>query len=139
MLNSIESPPEKNGYALRKVVLNRFKETIEIRKGRYVENSLPITDFKGIIMSNHSKALVKYFITGEKPSFFCVPEADQLIKCKVIPLQLMLNKGSVDLIMPNFENYLDFKESYESILKIKNNIKPYIKYLELNGKLSNKN
>ena len=138
MLNSIESPPEKNGFALRTVVLNKNKETIEIKKGKHLENSLPIANLKGIIMSNHSRALVKYFMTGEKPSLFSVPEAEDLVKCKVIPIQVMLIKGAVDLIMPNFESYMVFTEAYESIVKSKNNIKPIIKYLENNGKLLEK-
>lgn len=135
MLTSVEFPPEKTGYAMRVCNLNVKKEQIEIRRNKHVENVFPLQQLKGIILSNHARALIKYLSTSEKPSLFCVPEVEKLIKCQVIPVQVMLIKGSVDLIMPSFDSYLRFSEAYDEIVKMKSNIKSVVRYLEANAKI----
>jgi hypothetical protein len=135
MLKAQEFPPEKSGFGIRTCCLNILKEQIEIKKGKHVENYIPISQLKGIILSNHARALIKYMITGNQPSLFGVPESDTLIKCKVVPIQLMLLKGAVDLIMPNFETYVNFTEAYEELLRIKNKIKPIVDYLKNKGEI----
>ena len=135
MLTSVEFPPESTGFVLRDCSINVREEQIEIRKGKLVENKLPFKNLKGMILSNHSRALIKYIKTGVKPSLFCVPEADKLIECKYVPIQIMLEKSSVDLIMPDYESFADFSEAYEELMKIKSKAKRIIKYLENTGKI----
>lgn len=130
MLNSIECPPEKCGFVLRDCLINVRKEQIEIKKGKLVENKLTFDKLKGMILSNHSRALIKYLKTGVKPSLFCVPEADKLIECRYVPIQIMLEKSSVDLILPNYGSFVDFVEAYEELLKLKTKAKRIIRYLE---------
>lgn len=135
MLNSIEAPPEKTGHAFRTIVLNYKKDSIEIRKDRYIENTISLKNLKGIILSNNARALIKYLTTSEKPSQFSVPESDKLLTCKFIPVQIMLEKGSLDLIMPNIETYIEFAEAYEEIIRSKKNVKPILKYLQKAGRI----
>ena len=130
MLNANEFPPEKTGFQLRDIIINVREEQIEIVKNRLVENKLKFKDLKGMILSNHSRALINYIKTGVKPSLFCCPEVENLITCKYVPVQIMLEKGSVDLIMPNYEVFVDFTEAYEELLKLKTKTKRIIKYLD---------
>ena len=130
MLTANEFPPEKTGYVLRDLVINVHEEQIEIKKDRLVENKLKFKNLKGMILSNHSRALINYIKTGVKPSLFCCPEVENLINCKYVPVQIMLEKSSVDLIMPNYEIFVDFTEAYEELMKLKTKTKRIIKYLE---------
>lgn len=135
MLNSINLPPEKAGYVLRELNINVRNEQIEIKKGKHLEHKIPFDKLKGMILSNQSRALIKYLKTGVKPSLFCIPQVENLIECRYVPVQIMLEKSSVDLILPNYETFVEFSEGYEELLKLKNKVKRIIRYLEKEGKI----
>lgn len=129
MLNSDLSPPEKSGFGKRTLILNLNSEQLEIRKGKHIENSVHISKLKGMILSNNTKELIKYYVSGKIPSTFAVPEAEKLIKCKYIPLQLTLNEGSIEIISQNYEEYKILLEAYEELIQIKKNYRSIFKKL----------
>lgn len=129
MLNSDILPPEKSGFGKRTLILNLNSEQLEIRKGKHIENSVHISKLKGMILSNITKELIKYYVSGKTPSTFAVPEADKLIKCKYIPLQLTLNEGSIEIISQNYEEYKILIEAYEELIQIKKNYRSIFKAL----------
>lgn len=135
MLNSEKSPPEKCGYVLRQCLINVRTENIEIKRNNLLEHRISFKDLKGMMLSNYAKALIRYIKSGEKPSLFCCAEPEKLIRCKFIPIQLILDNATVEFIMPSYQTFISFYEAYEELLKLKNKAKRILRYLEKSGKI----
>lgn len=128
MVKSNINPPESCGYVLRDIKLNAEKEVLEIFKGKYIENKIPIKDIKSLLLTDLAKALVNHERYDLKPSSLTINQFDKISKCKYVPLQLILIDCRYDLIMPDMLEYSKFSDALEEIIRLKKDIRHVINY-----------
>ena len=128
-IKSLEFPPENCGYALRNFKLNHLEFLLEIKntKSKHVENKISLYSIKGILLSNSAKNFLKNFKnnSNNKDSVKIGNYNNDLI-----PFNLLYEEGMIDLIAPNYQNFLGFQKAIEELCSKRKNFNGIFKYLE---------
>lgn len=123
---STEYPPESCGYALRNFKLNHIELLMEIKntKSKHIENKIPLLSIKGILLSSSAKNILKNYKNNNKDTLKIASNNE------LIPFNLLIEEGMLDLIAPNYQNFVGFQKAIEELLSRKKNIIGIFKYLE---------
>jgi hypothetical protein len=122
-------PPENCGYAMRCIKINCSEETIEVKnpKNKHTEVKFSISQVKGIMLNNSSKAIIKQKKTAtSKPN----QDLSKLIQNEYIPFMLLNANGKIDLIAQNYTMFKALEGAIEEITKNKKVINSILKNCE---------
>lgn len=116
-------PPEKCGYTIRLFRINSNEEGIMVQnpKNNIVETKIPFESISGLMIDSSSKQIINRLKGNSNNSL--------LTNGEYIQFTLVLKKGSVEVIAPNYPSYNYFQMGIDEIVKNKKKLKQISKYI----------
>jgi hypothetical protein len=127
--NNPNENPENYGFVLRQFKINCEEELLEIKniKNRHIEQKLPLSKIKGILIDSNTKSFIK-----QKKNSTYIPnqEVTKLLTPDYIRLDLLIEDGKIDIIAPSYLAYNTLNNALDEIIKNKKNLYGILNYLD---------